>query len=75
MKYVDFYTGATRGELTDEMVDTLLDFIDLSGDGIISTSEFMQLLATDDVMSLYEELDVAHHPPRANIMHSSMSGI
>lgn len=40
MKYVDFYTGITRGELDEVVVHTLLDLVDKNGDGTINYNEF-----------------------------------
>ena len=36
MKYFDFYTGMTRGELDPKVVDTLLDQVDQNEDGKIT---------------------------------------
>jgi len=51
IKYTDFYTGEVRGELDMNIVDTLLDFVDKSGDGIIDYTEFTKVLTSDDIMS------------------------
>jgi len=40
MKYIDFYTGQTRGQLDEVVIDTLLDLVDKNGDGEIRTDEF-----------------------------------
>jgi len=40
MKYVDFYTGQTRGQLDEVVIDTLLDLCDKNGDGEINADEF-----------------------------------
>jgi len=40
MKYVDFYTGMTRGVLDEHVIDTLLDLIDKDGNGEIMADEF-----------------------------------
>jgi len=44
LKYTDFYTGEVRGELDEYVVDTLMDFIDKSGDGQIDYTEFTKVL-------------------------------
>jgi len=51
IKYTDFYTGETRGELEMKTVDTLIDFVDKSGDGKIDYKEFTKVLTSDDIMS------------------------
>ena len=40
MKYTDFYTNITRGQLDEVVVDTLLDLVDANGDGEIKADEF-----------------------------------
>jgi len=44
MKYVDFYTGITRGQLDEVVVDTLLDLVDANGDGEIKADEFSKVV-------------------------------
>ncbi len=51
LKYTDFYTGELRGELDEYVVDTLMDFIDRSGDGQIDYNEFTKVLTAEDIMS------------------------
>jgi len=51
MKYTDFYTGETRGEIDEKTVDTLMDFVDKSGDGKVDYNEFTKVLIADDIMS------------------------
>jgi len=51
IKYTDFYTGEVRGMLDMKQVDTLLDFVDKSGDGNIDYTEFTKVLTSDDIMS------------------------
>ena len=51
IQYTDFYTGELRGDLTMAIVNTLLDFVDKSGDGIIDYTEFTKVLVSDDIMS------------------------
>jgi Ca2+-binding EF-hand superfamily protein len=51
MKYTDFYTGETRGEIEEKTVDTLLDFVDRSGDGKVDYNEFTKVLIAEDIMS------------------------
>ena len=43
MKYFDFLTGTTRGELDPKVVDTLLDQVDENEDGIIKYDEFSRV--------------------------------
>lgn len=50
IKYTDFYTGETRGELEEYVVDTLLDFVDKSGDGSVDYNEFTRVLIADNIM-------------------------
>ena len=40
LKFRDFYTNQVRGELDEVVVDTLLDLVDLNGDGKIKYDEF-----------------------------------
>ena len=51
IKYTDFYTGEVRGELDEFVVDTLMDFVDQSGDGQVDYHEFTKVLISDDIMS------------------------
>ena len=51
LKYTDFYTGEIRGELDMAQVDTLLDFVDASGDGKIDYQEFTKVLTSDDILA------------------------
>lgn len=44
MKYFDFYTGQTRGDLDPKVVDTLLDIVDVNEDGTINYTEFSQVV-------------------------------
>ena len=44
LKYFDFYTGQTRGDLDPKVVDTLLDMVDTDGNGDISYSEFSDVI-------------------------------
>jgi len=44
LKYFDFYTGQTRGELDPKAVDTLLDFVDQNEDGAINYAEFSDMV-------------------------------
>jgi len=44
MKYFDFLTGTTRGELDPKVVDTLLDMVDENGDGVIKYDEFSAVI-------------------------------
>ena len=39
MKYIDFYTGMERGQLSEAVVQTLLDMCDKNGDGAIDYNE------------------------------------
>lgn len=40
LKYVDFYTGQTRGQIDEAVVDTILDLCDKNNDGEIKCDEF-----------------------------------
>ena len=40
-----------RGDLDMFVVDTLLDFVDKTGDGIIDYTEFTKVLTSDDIMA------------------------
>ena len=51
IKYTDFYTGEVRGELDEYVIDTLMDFVDKSGDGLVDYNEFTKVLISDDIMS------------------------
>jgi len=51
IKYTDFYTGEVRGDLDEFVIDTLMDFVDKSGDGKVDYNEFTKVLVADDVMS------------------------
>jgi len=51
IKYTDFYTGEVRGEIDMKTVDTLIDFVDKSGDGRIDYTEFTKVLTSDDIMA------------------------
>ena len=51
MKYTDFYTGEQRGEIDEVVIDTLLDFVDKSGDGAVDYNEFTKVIISDDIMS------------------------
>ena len=51
IKYTDFYTGEVRGELEEYVVDTLMDFVDKSGDGQVDYNEFTKVLTVDDIIS------------------------
>lgn len=44
LKYFDFYTGQTRGELDPKVVDTLLDVVDGNEDGVINYKEFSDVI-------------------------------
>uniref|UniRef100_A0A7S2MGS8 EF-hand domain-containing protein n=1 Tax=Haptolina brevifila TaxID=156173 RepID=A0A7S2MGS8_9EUKA len=44
MKFVDFYTGQTRGQLDEEVVHTLLDLVDKNNDGNIDYDEFSKVV-------------------------------
>ena len=44
LKYFDFYTGATRGDLDPKVVDTLLDMVDANEDGVIKYDEFSDIV-------------------------------
>uniref|UniRef100_A0A7S2HI71 EF-hand domain-containing protein n=1 Tax=Haptolina brevifila TaxID=156173 RepID=A0A7S2HI71_9EUKA len=44
LKYFDFYTGQTRGDLEVKVVETLLDTVDTNGDGIIKYDEFANIV-------------------------------
>jgi len=44
LKYFDFYTGQTRGDLEVKVVETLLDMVDGNGDGVIRYDEFSQIV-------------------------------
>lgn len=44
MKYRDFYTGMERGELSEPVVQTLLDMCDRNGDGKIDYDEFSNIV-------------------------------
>ena len=52
IEYKDFYTGETRGDLPEYVVETLLDFVDKSGDGQIDYIEFAKVLLVDDIMTM-----------------------
>ncbi len=52
LEYKDFYTGETRGDISYAACDTLLDFIDKSGDGKIDQQEFAKVLLVDDIMTM-----------------------
>jgi len=51
IKYTDFYTGEVRGDLDEFVIDTLMDFVDKSGDGNVDYNEFTKVLVADDVMA------------------------
>jgi len=51
LKYTDFYTGEVRGDLEEYVVDTLIDFVDKSGDGEVDYYEFTKVLIADDIMA------------------------
>ena len=40
LKYFDFLTGTTRGDLDPKVVETLLDMVDENEDGVIKYDEF-----------------------------------
>jgi len=42
LKYFDFYTGQTRGDLDPKVIDTLLDMVDADGNGSINYTEFSE---------------------------------
>jgi len=44
LKYFDFYTGQTRGDLEVKVVETLLDMVDGNGDGVIRYDEFAEII-------------------------------
>ena len=44
MKYFDFYTGMTRGDLDPKVVETLLDMCDGDGNGQINYTEFADVV-------------------------------
>ena len=44
LKYFDFYTGMTRGDLDPKVVETLLDLCDANGDGQINYAEFSDVV-------------------------------
>jgi hypothetical protein len=44
LKYFDFYTGQTRGDLDVKVVETLLDLVDANGDGVIKYDEFAEIV-------------------------------
>ena len=44
LKYFDFYTGQTRGDLDPKVVDTLLDMVDANEDGNINYEEFSNVV-------------------------------
>lgn len=44
LKYFDFHTGMTRGDLDPKVVDTLLDLVDQNGDGSINYAEFSNVV-------------------------------
>lgn len=44
LKYFDFYTGQQRGDLDVKVVETLLDFVDTNGDGVIRYNEFSDVV-------------------------------
>ena len=51
LKYTDFYTGETRGDLGMNEVNTLLDFVDKDGSGTIDYAEFTKVLTSDNIMA------------------------
>ena len=51
IKYTDFYTGETRGEIEEKVVDTLMDFVDKSGDGKIDYEHFTKMLHEKDMQT------------------------
>ena len=60
LEYTDTYgSGADRvagtikrGDLSEAQVDTLLDYVDFSGDGQIDYVEFTKVLIADDILNL-----------------------
>ena len=44
LKFVDFYTRETRGELDENVVETLLDLVDENNDGVIKYDEFSKMI-------------------------------
>lgn len=47
IKYVDYYTGQTRGELSEDVIDTLIDEVD-GDDDRIDYQEFADILQKDN---------------------------
>jgi len=44
LKYFDFYTGQTRGDIEPKVVDTLLDLVDENEDGVVRYDEFSKIV-------------------------------
>ena len=44
LKYFDFLTGTTRGDLDPKVVETLLDMCDQNEDGVINYVEFSDVI-------------------------------
>jgi Ca2+-binding EF-hand superfamily protein len=47
LKFRDFYTNEVRGELDEIVVDTLMDLVDVDGDGKIKYDEFTEIVLAD----------------------------
>jgi len=52
LKHTNYYSGVTLGDLSMAVIDTLLDFCDDSGDGVLQYNEFIKVLASDNIMYL-----------------------
>jgi Ca2+-binding EF-hand superfamily protein len=50
LKHVDYNTGAVRGEITMAAADTLMDLVDVNGDGKFDYREFTRVLVAEDIM-------------------------
>jgi Ca2+-binding EF-hand superfamily protein len=60
LRRVDYHTGATIGELTMAVVDTLMDFVDRDGDGKVNYQEFTRVLVAEDIMQLPQPPKASH---------------
>ena len=52
LKHIDYHTGAMHGELTQAAADTLMDFVDVNGDGKLNYQEFTRVLVAEDIMHI-----------------------
>jgi len=57
LKFVDFYTGMTRGVIDEATVDTIMDVVDANGDGKINYNEFSSVVMAG--ANTYYDMEVA----------------